>query len=109
MTKLAELTSGNYLKSTDIKGREVSVTLSHITAEKMPDLDGPTLMERVHALRPGLPFVLVTAHATVEAAVSSSTSSRSDIPRARSSGSIFRRWSSKHWSKRSRQRVVRGL
>ena len=40
MAKLADLTSGNYLKSADIKGREVPVTLSHITAEKMPDLDG---------------------------------------------------------------------
>jgi two-component system, NtrC family, response regulator AtoC len=37
---------------------------------KMPDLDGVTLMERIRALRPGLPVVLVTAHATVEAAVS---------------------------------------
>jgi two-component system response regulator AtoC len=36
---------------------------------RMPDLDGIQLMERVHALRPSLPVVLVTAHATVETAV----------------------------------------
>jgi two-component system response regulator AtoC len=36
---------------------------------KMPDVDGIALMERVHALRPSLPVVLVTAHATVETAV----------------------------------------
>ncbi|HYG66172.1 MAG TPA: sigma-54 dependent transcriptional regulator, partial [Anaeromyxobacteraceae bacterium] len=36
---------------------------------RMPDLDGIGLMERVHAIRPGLPVVLVTAHATVETAV----------------------------------------
>jgi two-component system, NtrC family, response regulator AtoC len=35
----------------------------------MPDMDGITLMERVHVVRPGLPVVLVTAHATVETAV----------------------------------------
>ena len=35
----------------------------------MPDLDGIALMERVHAIRPSLPVVLVTAHATVETAV----------------------------------------
>jgi two-component system, NtrC family, response regulator AtoC len=32
-------------------------------------MDGIMLMERVHAVRPGLPVVLVTAHATVETAV----------------------------------------
>jgi two-component system response regulator AtoC len=44
--------------------------LAVVTDVKMPDLDGVTLMERIRALRPGLPVVLVTAHATVEAAVS---------------------------------------
>jgi two-component system response regulator AtoC len=35
----------------------------------MPDMDGIELMQRVHAVRPSLPVVLVTAHATVETAV----------------------------------------
>jgi two-component system response regulator AtoC len=43
--------------------------LALVTDLKMPDLDGIALMERVHALRPSLPVVLVTAHATVETAV----------------------------------------
>jgi two-component system, NtrC family, response regulator AtoC len=43
--------------------------LAVVTDLKMPDVDGIALMERVHAERPWLPFVLVTAHATVETAV----------------------------------------
>jgi len=43
--------------------------LAIVSDLKMPDVDGITLMQRVHALRPGLPVVLVTAHATVETAV----------------------------------------
>ncbi len=43
--------------------------LAMVTDLKMPDTDGIALMERVHAVRPGLPVVLVTAHATVETAV----------------------------------------
>ncbi|HZZ83110.1 MAG TPA: sigma-54 dependent transcriptional regulator [Anaeromyxobacteraceae bacterium] len=43
--------------------------LAMVSDLKMPDLDGIALMERVHALRPHLPVVLVTAHATVETAV----------------------------------------
>jgi two-component system response regulator AtoC len=43
--------------------------LAVVTDLKMPDLDGIALMERAHAERPALPFVLVTAHATVETAV----------------------------------------
>ncbi|MFT3914936.1 MAG: sigma-54 dependent transcriptional regulator [Anaeromyxobacteraceae bacterium] len=43
--------------------------LALVTDLKMPDLDGIALMERVHADRPWLPVVLVTAHATVETAV----------------------------------------
>ncbi len=43
--------------------------LAMVSDLKMPDLDGIALMERVHALRPQLPVVLVTAHATVETAV----------------------------------------
>ena len=38
--------------------------LALVTDLKMPDLDGIALMERVHADRPWLPVVLVTAHAT---------------------------------------------
>jgi two-component system response regulator AtoC len=43
--------------------------LAVVSDLKMPDLDGIALMDRVHALRPSLPVVLVTAHATVETAV----------------------------------------
>jgi two-component system, NtrC family, response regulator AtoC len=43
--------------------------LAIVSDLRMPDMDGITLMERVHVVRPGLPVVLVTAHATVETAV----------------------------------------
>jgi two-component system, NtrC family, response regulator AtoC len=43
--------------------------LAMVSDLKMPDVDGIALMEKVHAIRPGLPVVLVTAHATVETAV----------------------------------------
>jgi two-component system response regulator AtoC len=43
--------------------------LALVSDLKMPDMDGIALMERVHAIRPSLPVVLVTAHATVETAV----------------------------------------
>ncbi len=43
--------------------------LAVVSDLRMPDLDGIALMAAAHARRPGLPFVLVTAHATVETAV----------------------------------------
>jgi two-component system response regulator AtoC len=43
--------------------------LALVSDLKMPDMDGIALMERVHASRPSLPVVLVTANATVETAV----------------------------------------
>lgn len=43
--------------------------LAVVSDLRMPDMDGIALMAAVHAARPGLPFVLVTAHATVETAV----------------------------------------
>lgn len=43
--------------------------LAIVSDLRMPDMDGIMLMQRVHAVRPGLPVVLVTAHATVETAV----------------------------------------
>jgi two-component system response regulator AtoC len=43
--------------------------LALVSDLKMPDMDGIALMERVHAVRPSLPVVLVTAHATIETAV----------------------------------------
>jgi two-component system response regulator AtoC len=48
---------------------EESDPLAMVTDLQMPDMDGIALMERVHAGRPSLPVVLVTAHATVETAV----------------------------------------
>ena len=43
--------------------------LAVVTDLQMPGLDGIALMDRIHAQRPSLPVVLVTAHATVETAV----------------------------------------
>ena len=43
--------------------------LAVVSDLRMPDMDGIALMAAVQARRPGLPFVLVTAHATVETAV----------------------------------------
>ncbi len=43
--------------------------LAIVSDLKMPDLDGIGLMEKIHALRPGLPVVLATAYATIETAV----------------------------------------
>ena len=43
--------------------------LALVTDLKMPDRDGIALMDDVHAVRPALPVVLVTGHATVENAV----------------------------------------
>ena len=43
--------------------------LAVVSDLRMPDMDGIALMTAAHARRPGLPFVLVTAHATVETAV----------------------------------------
>ena len=43
--------------------------LAMVTDLMMADLDGISLMERVHRVSPSLPVVLVTAHATVETAV----------------------------------------
>src|SRR6185436_8228742 len=40
-----------------------------VTDWKMPEMDGMELLRRVHALRPGLPVILLTAHATVPSAV----------------------------------------
>jgi two-component system response regulator AtoC len=43
--------------------------LALVTDLKMPGKDGLALMDEIHALRPSLPVVLVTGHATVENAV----------------------------------------
>ena len=43
--------------------------LAVVSDLRMPHMDGIALMTAAHARRPGLPFVLVTAHATVETAV----------------------------------------
>ena len=36
---------------------------------KMPGMDGMELFRRVHARKPGLPFMIVSAHGTIEAAI----------------------------------------
>ncbi len=40
-----------------------------VTDWKMPEMDGIELLRRLHARRPGLPVILVTAHGTVPSAV----------------------------------------
>ncbi|TMB53829.1 MAG: response regulator, partial [Deltaproteobacteria bacterium] len=40
-----------------------------VTDWKMPHMDGIELLRRLHARRPGLPVILVTAHGTVPSAV----------------------------------------
>ena len=40
-----------------------------VTDWKMPGMDGVELLRRVHARRPGLPVILLTAHGTVPSAV----------------------------------------
>jgi DNA-binding NtrC family response regulator len=40
-----------------------------VTDWRMPDMDGVALMRAIHARRPALPVILVTAHGTVPAAV----------------------------------------
>jgi DNA-binding NtrC family response regulator len=52
------------LRALDEHGADVVVT-----DWKMPDMDGLALLAAVHAKRPGLPVILVTAHGTVPAAV----------------------------------------
>src|SRR5207245_2103506 len=48
----------------DARGADVVVT-----DWKMPEMDGIELLRRLHARRPGLPVILVTAHGTVPSAV----------------------------------------
>jgi DNA-binding NtrC family response regulator len=52
------------LAALDERGADVVVT-----DWKMPDMDGLALLRAVHAKRPGLPVILVTAHGSVPAAV----------------------------------------
>ncbi len=40
-----------------------------VTDWKMPEMDGIELLRRIHARRPGLPVILLTAHGTVPSAV----------------------------------------
>ena len=52
------------LTALDERGADVVVT-----DWKMPEMDGIELLRRLHARRPGLPVVLLTAHGTVPSAV----------------------------------------
>jgi two-component system, NtrC family, response regulator AtoC len=61
------LTAGSAAEALQRLGE--SDPLALVTDLKMPDRDGIALMDEVHALRPSLPVVLVTGHATVETAV----------------------------------------
>jgi DNA-binding NtrC family response regulator len=52
------------LAALDERGADVVVT-----DWKMPEMDGIELLRRLHARRPGLPVILLTAHGTVPSAV----------------------------------------
>src|SRR5439155_24023285 len=52
------------LSALDERGADVVVT-----DWRMPGMDGMELLRRIHARRPGLPVILLTAHRTVPAAV----------------------------------------
>lgn len=49
-------------------GRAPDVLLTDI---RMPGISGLDLLERVHAIRPGLPIIIMTAHSDLDSAVSS--------------------------------------
>ncbi|MDW7682417.1 MAG: response regulator, partial [bacterium] len=49
-----------------ISGQEFDVVISDI---EMPELNGIALMERANELQPRLPFIIITAYATVETAI----------------------------------------
>jgi two-component system, NtrC family, nitrogen regulation response regulator NtrX len=61
-----ELAGGGQLALDVIANRPVDVVLMDV---KMPDLDGLTALERIHALRPDLPVIMMSGHGTIETAV----------------------------------------
>jgi two-component system response regulator GlrR len=75
----AKLTASNFQVSVALDGEE-ALTLAKssdfdlsIVDLRLADQDGMTLMERLHALDPGMPVIILTGHASVEGAVEAMT------------------------------------
>ncbi len=61
-----ELAAGGLLALEVVANKPVDVVLMDV---KMPDLDGLVALERLHALKPGLPVIMMSGHGTIETAV----------------------------------------
>jgi two-component system nitrogen regulation response regulator NtrX len=61
-----ELAAGGQLALDVVANKPVDVVLMDV---KMPDLDGLAALERIHALRPDLPVIMMSGHGTIETAV----------------------------------------
>jgi DNA-binding NtrC family response regulator len=61
-----ELASGGQLALDVIANKPVDVVLMDV---KMPDLDGLAALEKIKALRPTLPVIMMSGHGTIETAV----------------------------------------
>lgn len=61
-----ELAGGGQLALEVLANKPVDVVLMDV---KMPDLDGLVVLERIKALRPELPVIMMSGHGTIETAV----------------------------------------
>ena len=61
-----ELASSGQVALDVVAARPVDVVLMDV---KMPDLDGLTALERMQALKPGLPVIMMSGHGTIDTAV----------------------------------------
>jgi len=61
-----ELAAGGQLAIDVLGSRPVDAVVMDV---KMPDLDGITVLERIRALRPDLPVIMMSGHGTIDTAV----------------------------------------
>ncbi|MBF5042671.1 sigma-54-dependent Fis family transcriptional regulator [Aggregicoccus sp. 17bor-14] len=61
-----ELASSGQVALDVVSARPVDAVLMDV---KMPDLDGLTALERMQALKPGLPVIMMSGHGTIDTAV----------------------------------------